>query len=110
MASFIHNGAFRFTPDDFAAVASIKSDVIRRILQDRLTETHGLLARYVGDRFLKLETNLSCWGDFVQQGRVRTSYGTLTSADLPSILSAIAIIDPIVAAIRGERVDHREVA
>lgn len=110
MASFIAGGAFRFTSDDFSAVASIKSEVVRRILRDRFSDVNGLLIRYVGDRFLKLETNLSCWADFVQQGPVHTSYGTLTSADLPSILSAIAIIDPIAAAIRGERVVQKEVA
>lgn len=93
---------FNFTADDFSAASSIKSAAVRRLVLDRLNETNGLLIRYAGDRFLKLETNLSLWADFVQRSPVNTSYGKLTEADLPSIFSAIAIIEPITASIRGE--------
>ncbi|MGJ4857036.1 hypothetical protein ACN6KF_003020 [Labrys sp. La1] len=93
---------FNFTAADFSAASSIKSEAVRRLVLDRLNEANGLLIRYASDRFLRLEINLSLWADFVHRSPVSTSYGKLTEADLPSIFSAIAIIEPITAAIRGE--------
>lgn len=96
---------FVFPAETYAAAEALRSPGIAKLMQRRLKNVDGLDVGRLAPRLIQLNDNLRLWATFVRSAStspVRTSYGEFTIADAPSIHAAIDILQPILAAVRGE--------
>lgn len=101
---------FAWTADITQAAASIRSEGIRRLVQDQLKQADNQVVRFTTLPLDRTHDNLTLWSVFVKRSPVKTSYGVFTTADLPSIHAAIAILGQILAGVQGVTIDERRAA
>ena len=83
---------------------------IRAMLEATFKETDGLLVAYTAERLYVAQRSLQASQRALEAGSDHpTSYGLYRPSDLPSVRAALAIINPIVAALSGVE-EKREAA